>query len=300
MFALSSSWNANTSRSGKQAVEEIRDLGFDYTELCFSHTKRELNQIYKNQGIRVTSLHNFCPIPDGLIRKKALPDCYSLSSTNNSERKKAIKFTKRTILSAQKFKAKAVVLHTGRVEVPDYTKKLISLKRNKKASSCKFESLKQWAIEKREANKEVYLESIFKSIRELSGFAYNLGISLGIENRIYVREIPNFKELKIFFDNFHKKGVFYWHDTGHAYILEKLGFAKHLDYLKAYGKYLLGIHFHDVKDLQDHKAPFTGEIDFKQLKPFVKKNTLKVIEAHRPATAKEIILAKKKLEKIFK
>ncbi len=122
---------------------------------------------------------------------------------------------------------------------------------------------------------------------------------MGIENRIYIREIPSFEEIKIFLSNFHKKGVGYWHDTGHAYLLEKLGFAKHIDYLKTYNKHLLGIHLHDVKEFDDHKAPFTGEINFKKLIPYIKKDTIKVIEAHKPATAKEIISARKKLEKLF-
>ncbi|MFC1645634.1 sugar phosphate isomerase/epimerase family protein [Candidatus Omnitrophota bacterium] len=299
MFALSTSWNAKTRDSNRQTVDEIKNLDFDCIELCFSHTKRELNQIYKNQSIRVISLHNFSPIPDGLSRKKALPDCFSLSSPNSSERKKAVKFTKRTILFAKKFRARAVVLHTGRVETHDYTKQLIRIKSKKHNKSCEFDSLKEVAISERERNKARYIENIFKSMRELSDFAFNQGISLGVENRIYIREIPNFEEIKIFLDNFHKKGVFYWHDTGHAYILEKLGFAKHLSYLKEYGKYLLGIHLHDVKGFQDHKAPFTGEINFKALKPYVKKDTIKVIEAHKPATAGEIILAKNKLERLF-
>lgn len=298
MFALSTSWNTNTSCSGNQIIRQIRNLGFENIELCFSHTEKELRQIIKQQGLKVLSLHNYCPIPEGLLRRKALPDCFSLSSLNNSERKKAVKFTKRTIRFARKFKAKAVILHTGRVQIQDYTKQLIKLK-NKKGDSCEFESLRQRAINERKDNKAAYLESIFKSIKELSDFAYNLGISLGIENRIYIREIPNFSEIRFFVENFYKKGVFYWHDIGHAYILEKLGFAKHLDYLKAYNKFLLGIHFHDVKGFEDHRAPFTGEIDFKKLKPFIKKSTLKVIEAHKPTTAKEIIKAKQGLEKLF-
>lgn len=299
MLALSTSWNTKTRDFDKQSVDEIKNLGFDCIELCFSHTRRELNQIYKNQGIRVISLHNFSPIPDGLSRKKALPDCFSLSSPNSAERKKAVKFTKRTILFANKFRARAIVLHTGRVELQDHTRQLIKLKHKNKNQSCEFDSLRELTIKEREKHKTRYLENIFKSMRELSDFAFNLGISLGVENRIYIREIPNFEEIKIFLDNFHKKGVFYWHDTGHAYILEKLGFAKHLSYLKAYGKYLLGIHLHDVKGFQDHRAPFTGEIDFKSIKPYIRKNTIKVIEAHKPATAKEIITSRKKLEKIF-
>ena len=298
MFALSTSWNTNTSCSGNQIIKEIRNLGFENIELCFSHTEKELEQIINNQGLKVLSLHNYCPIPEGLLRRKALPDCFSLSSPNNSERKKAVKFTKRTINFACKFKAKAVILHTGRVQIQDHTKQLIKLKA-KKGNSCEFESLKHKAIEERESNKAAYLESIFKSIEELSDFAYDRGVSLGIENRIYIREIPNFSEIRFLLDNFHKKGVRYWHDIGHAYVLEKLGFAKHLDYLKAYSKFLLGVHFHDVKGFEDHRAPFTGEIDFKKLNPFIKKNTLKVIEAHQPTTAREIIKARQRLEKLF-
>ncbi|MDD5005642.1 MAG: sugar phosphate isomerase/epimerase [Candidatus Omnitrophica bacterium] len=299
MLALSTSWNTNCNNSGKQIVDEIRNLGFGYIELCFSHTQREVNEIYKNQGIRVISLHNFCPVPDGLPRKKALPDCYSLSSPDTYERETAIKFAKRTVLTAKRLKAKAVVLHTGRVEIHDYTKELVNLKHSNKKNTCQFESLRELALKQRKTNKQKFLDSIFLSIRELADFAFNLGIKLGIENRIYIREIPNFDEIKIFLDNFAKKGVGYWHDTGHAYILSELGLTKHLDYLKTYKKNLLGIHLHDVKNLKDHKAPFSGEIDFKEIKPYLKKDTIKVIEAHKPATAKEIILAKKKLEALF-
>lgn len=299
MLALSTSWITNINNSGKQIVDEIKNLGFDCIELGFSLTQKDVSQIYANQGLRVLSLHNYCPIPNSLPKGKALPDCYSLSSSDTEERKKAIKFTKRTIITAKKFKAKAVVLHAGRVEIEDCTKQLIKIKVAKKAPCCEFESLKEFAIRKRKEEKAKFLDAIFLSLRELSDFAYNLGVALGIENRIYIREIPNYEEIKIFLDNFNKRGVYYWHDTGHAYILEKLGFARHRDYLNAYKEYLLGIHLHDVKDFTDHKAPFSGEIDFSMLKPYLKKSTIKVIETHKPATREEVISSKKRLEELL-
>jgi len=300
MLALSTSWNTASNKSGLQIVKEIQRLGFGSVELAFFHTKRHLEQILKYKGIRVVSLHNYCPIPDGFRFRQALPDCYSLSSTNNSERKKAIHFTKRTISTAAKFKAKVVVLHCGRVEVRDYTRKLFDIK-DSKPESCKLNSLKDLVLEERERNKHRFLDSILLSLRELSDFSYNLGVAIGIENRNYVLEIPNFSEIEVFLSNFSKKGVGYWHDTGHAYLLEKIGLQKHLDYLKKYSKNLLGVHFHDVEKFKDHKAPFSngGEINIDLFKPFIKKNTIKVIEAHKPATAKEIIFARKKIEKLF-
>ena len=168
-----------------------------------------------------------------------------------------------------------------------------------KNNSQEFAILREAAVKRREANKRKFLDSVFLSVKELADFAYNEGILLGIENRIYLREIPNFEEIKIFLDGFWKKGVGYWHDTGHAYILEKLGFAKHTDYLKAYSKNLIGIHLHDVKNFTDHKAPLTGEIDFAKFKPYMKNNVIKVVEAHKPAAAREIAYAKSRLEKLL-
>jgi sugar phosphate isomerase/epimerase len=41
---------------------------------------------------------------------------------------------------------------------------------------------------------------------------------------------------------------------------------------------LIGIHLHDAIGLDDHIPPGSGEIDFKALKPFLKTDTIKVIE----------------------
>lgn len=301
MLALSTSWNNSFSRSGTQVIGEIGKLGFQHVELAFSHTKRQLSQILGAKDIGVASLHNYCPIPDGIPPVLALPDCYSLSSGDNNERKRAVKFTKRTIQTAAQCKAKAVVIHCGRVQTRDYTKQLITLKQkagDKKAAK-QFEALKSRAIEERRQKKSLFLDRILSSLKELSSYAYNEGIVLGVENRIYIREIPDFLEVRLFLQLFAKKGVRYWHDTGHAYVMDKLRLGRHLEYLENYGEHLAGIHLHDVEGFQDHKAPFTGEIDFSAFRPFIKKDTIQVIEAHKPATAKQIIASREKLEKLF-
>jgi len=298
MLALSTSWNNSPRKSAQQIFGEIENLGFEYIELGFSHTKKHTDFLHKHPSIKPLSLHNFCPIPDRIPINKALPDFYNLASKNESIRKTAVNFTKRTILTAKKLHAKAIVLHAGRVEIDDYTRELCKLKQRNNLKS--LDTLRCKALEERNNNKKHFIDSIFKSLRDLTDFANNEGIKIGLENRFYIREIPNFEEIGLLLAAFHKKGLGYWHDAGHAYIFDQIGLGSHLGYLKKYHSYLLGVHLHDVKNLVDHMAPFTGEIDFRKFKPFIKNETIKIIEAHKPATAKEIIFAKQKLEKLFK
>ncbi|MBU2035008.1 MAG: TIM barrel protein [Candidatus Omnitrophota bacterium] len=129
-LALSSSWNAFRYSNGVPLIQEIKSLGFDEVELSFNLTSsmfKDIEDLVKKRFIQVTSLHNYCPIPTGLKRKNALPDYYSLASIDGPQRKKAVLETKKTIDSASRVKAKAVVLHCGRVEIPDPTRALIGL-----------------------------------------------------------------------------------------------------------------------------------------------------------------------------
>lgn len=301
-FSLSTSWNAHKYTSGFSIANEIiSKTGFRDMELGFNLTKgivADFRSLRDKNKLNISSLHNYCPIPDRLARKLALPDCYSLTSLKKDNRKLAIFYTKRTIKTAKELGAKAVVLHCGRIEIKDRFPELIALYKKGVKSETKFIELKKAMIAQREELKEKHLGVLLKSLDELNDFSGQLNIPIGIETRYYFREIPNFDEIGIILDKF-KKNIFYWHDTGHAQVHQELGFVKHKDFLESYHKRLLGIHLHDIRVTSDHLAPGCGNFDFNILKPYIKKETLKVIEAHAPVSARQIIKAKQLLEKIL-
>ena len=77
-------------------------------------------------------------------------------------------------------------------------------------------------------------------------------------------------------------------DVGHAQVNENLGLEKHSAFLEKYAKHMVGMHIHDIDGSQDHLAPGMGNFDFTILKPYLKKNTIKVLEIHQPATAVQV------------
>ncbi len=240
------------------------ELSVNLTEAMVS----DIAMLAEDKQIEIISLHNFCPIPNGIERKLALPDYYSLASPNDEERNLALKFTKQTIDTARKLNAKAVVLHAGRIEIPDKTRDLMALFSAGEVSVKKFHNLKESIKRERAKNVKPYFESVISSLSELCHHAAEKGIKIGMENRYYFREIPSFEEIEIILDKFRKENLFYWHDVGHAQVWENLGFQLAESFLKKYSGRLLGVHLHDVYKTDDHRAPLQGDVDFSRIAPF--------------------------------
>ena len=299
MYSLSTAWNSSKHASGIELVNEIKALGFDTIELNFKLTRPMVDDVLslvRDGAIKVSGLHNICPLPAEVTPEEASPDYYSLASLDEEVRKKAVKVTKNTIDYAARLKAPAVILHAGMVEVKDRTRELAG----SFADKDKYEQVKKRMIEERAQKRAGHLESVIRSLKDLVPHAKGSGIALCVENRYYYREIPVIDEFEEIFKSFKAGELFYWHDVGHAEVFERLGLCRHTDLLKKFAGRLKGIHLHDIIGLiNDHKAPGSGTFDFGVVAPYLRPDTLKVIEAHQPATGDEIRRSVELLTKIL-
>lgn len=288
MLSVSTSWNYARHATGGGLIAEIREAGFGAVELNFALTRKIVEEVIaaKEAGdITISSLHNMCPLPDEISPENASPDYYSLAALDETERRRAVAVARETIECARRCGARAVVLHAGRVEMKDRTRELASLAGDKERSAA----LRRDMARERALKSPPHLEMAIRSIGELAPFATERGIALGIENRYYYREIPLKDELEAILQSFRRSGVYYWHDVGHAEAFERLGLVGHRDLLETFSNRLLGMHLHDIIGaMNDHQAPGYGSFDFSRLAPFVTRDTILVIEAHRPATADEL------------
>ncbi len=295
---MSTSWNAMRAPNARSMINEITKMGFRKIELNFTLTSKDICDIIfikDREGIEITSLHNFCPIPKGVRRERASPDYYSLSSLDEGERKKAIDATKTTIETAAKLNARVVILHTGGVEIKDKTKRLAAVLDDKP----RYEELKSRMLKERAENSPDYFAKALSSIEELLAFTKKQDVLLGIENRYYYSEIPSIDEMGILLDRFNDEHIGYWHDVGHAQIFENIGLFEHKDYLDRFSSRMIGIHLHDITGTQDHLAPLQGGLDFSILKPYVRKDMLLVLEPHYPATSDQIRKGAEYLASLF-
>ena len=301
MYSLSSCWNSHRHTDGRAMLREIRDLGFEYAELSHGIRISLLPGIFEavEAGeIKISSLHNFCPLPMGVDR--AAPNIYKFSSDDRRERESAFKHTMKTLETAVRVKAQLVVLHTGCVDMKDYTDKLIDMVTEGKKDTPKYEKLCQEVIEQREKKKARYVENAYESIRRIVDEAKPRGLKLGIENREALEEIPFESDFDFFFKEFRDPTVVYWHDTGHAQIKENLGFINHRLHLEAMRGRLYGFHVHDVEfPGRDHRPPGLGTIDWASLKPIVEPRHLKVFELSPSVSPEEARAGVAKIKEVW-
>ena len=275
-------------------IQEILDLGFQNIEL--GHGIRltlveGILKMWEAGKVNITSLHNFCPLPAEIPR--ASPDCYQLSSHLDGERERAVRHSYKTIDFAKRLGAKFVVMHLGSVPIDDYTGKLVQLAEAGLHNSRQFVDMRIEALRKREAKQDKPFFRMIDCLRQVVDYAGERGIQLGIESRHSFEEIPSEREMLDVLARMNPEVVGYWHDFGHAQIKHNLGFLDHAQWLAKAGPLALGCHVHDVRwPFRDHSPPFSGEIEYKKLRPLLPEKCQMVLELSPRAKREEVEAAR--------
>ena len=303
MLSISTSWNHQPDTDMRAWLKQIREIGLDTIELGYTLTQAQVDQIVpalKDLGVKVSSIHNFCPVPSDEPSPRHPSNYYRLSSLDAHERDKAVEWTCRTVDLAKRVGAGIVVIHAGTLDLnPDPSREMIALYKQEKTADPRFAQAREELTALRAKTRQPYLDALHQSLQAVMDYAERHTIKVGLETRYYPIEIPNFEEIKLFLDAFAKQGMVYWHDVGHAEVNERLGLRHHADFLETYKDHLRGVHLHGVRVLRDHLAPFDGDMDLEKYLPyFKKKDCLRVIEA-RYADLDQIKNGIGKLKKFF-
>ena len=302
MLGISTVWNYHPDIDMFMWLISVKDLGLNAIEIDYRVTREQIkiiDSVKWDLGIKVVSVHNFCPGPDNGETTRHPSNFYRLTSLDEHERLLAVKWTKNTIDTAVNVGASTVVVHAGTIDFEDgRCHQLFSLHRHGSAQVREYNDEFARVLGARQEMKGPYIEAAVKSFKDVVSYAEDKGIKIGLETRYYPIEIPNFEEIGQFLDMFGKQGMGYWHDVGHAEINERLGITNHVDLLDTYKARMIGMHVHGVEVMRDHIAPFAGDMDLEKILPFMKKDIPYIIES-KYATFEKIKSSVSKLKELM-
>lgn len=251
--------------NGADFAQYTAEAGYDAIEVSHSTSPEKLREILDSGILPVTSIHQ--PAPHVEVDGGKSNHDLNLASTKRSEHARALRHALRSIEWAAEAGASALVVHLGEVEgsFSGTTAELYRLFRqhsirDNRAAEARAE-LEQRRAEAAPAN----LEAARESLEQLVEAARPHGIVIGLENRLEYHQIPLPAESIALMEGFAPDEVGHWHDTGHAEVLDRLGFLPHRAWFDELGDRLVGAHVHDVRGVVDHRAPGTAQLDWKMV-----------------------------------
>jgi sugar phosphate isomerase/epimerase len=281
-LGFSTSWNASGVEDGSKIVDQIKRLGFRALEVEYRVSESAVTGIeeaVKADEIQVLSVHNYSPLAAGEKASTRGGDKGNLASPDDHEAAEAVKLAERSLDLACGLGAGVLIVHAGETDMNrEYFHELSEIVETEGVLSGTAARLRQAVIRERDAKRGPYLEAALNSIKELEAYAAERGIKIGIENRYYYHQVPLPEEIIWMIERLNSPYVGYWHDVGHAHVMEILGFVPHLNSLDLLKGNLLGMHLHDSVFIRDHRAPGTGEIDFPAILGRAPLSAIKVIE----------------------
>jgi len=299
VISLSTCWRAKSGLTGREIVDLYGGLGFRFLEVEYRLSFEQVDDIaacVREGRVSISSVHNYVPKIPGEGDTADGGDRFLLSSLDEASRRQAVEKTRRTLEWCERLASPAVVLHLGRVEAQASQHPLLDLVRADDGDSKEADEIRRALVDERARAAGPHLDQVVKSVKEIQKVAADLGIRVGLENRYYYRQIPSPEELEVLLAETDRRVVGYWHDVGHGQVMEAMGLRGSLEHLEKAGDRLIGVHLHDIRGVDDHAAPGTGEFDFEILRPWLRPDTLRVVELHPRVTEEEVVQGREFLE----
>ncbi|MGB9791188.1 MAG: sugar phosphate isomerase/epimerase family protein [Thermacetogeniaceae bacterium] len=293
LLSLSTGAVAGRTDKAGEIVAWIEEVGARAAELnaINEQTFKELEALLFRTGIAVTSLHNFCPVPEN-------SSCLLFISEDPETRERAVKATINTLKRAADVGAKAVVCHLDYVPMQREVEEFAAMLRSE-GNTAEVKAAREMLRKLRREMSLLYLDKVLLSLESILEAAAKLEVKVGLETRCGYHEIPIPEELEVILAKFSGAPIGYWHDFGHAHSLDRHGFYRHEEILKRFSQAIIGVHIHDVKGTRDHLPPGKGEIDFKTLLAYIPPEAIKTIEVAEAHNAALVRQGLEHLERLF-
>lgn len=284
-------------------IDEMVNLGFKRIEL--SHGIRislvpGILKAIKDGLVEISSVHNFCPLPHGILH--AAPNLFEPSTSDKRERSCWNRYTNQTLDFAESVNARNVVMHSGsaRFFFRAPAQKLNRWIRSEKLNPTELSANKSFLRKRDRALRLIEkasrkpMQRVEDSFAETIDLLKERDLKLCIENREGLAEMPLDNRIVGLMDSFTSSGkVGYWHDTGHAQIKHHLGLLDHHEHLHSLKKHIAGFHLHDVtEDGRDHQPIGIGTVNFEMIAGFVRPEHELVLELSPQLSSQEVLASK--------
>ncbi|MBI5815333.1 MAG: sugar phosphate isomerase/epimerase [Nitrospinae bacterium] len=277
---VSTCWLSRSVTDGGQIARRLKDIGATAAELDFRLSRATLDQAveaFARLGVKILSVHAVCPAPDNKTARN-IAERASISSSDETERKTGVEDVISTMRLAAGLGASCVVVHCGKTPMERVTPALQRMFDEGTLGGTDGAKFINDIKIKRLRSRGATFEMLMRSLSEIAEAAEALNVNVGLENRYYMEEYPNYEELAVIFQRLEGSRIRYWHDTGHAQAQENLGLISHEALLKEFSGVMEGMHIHDVRGYTDHYAPPAGGVDFGMVEKYTRPDTMRILE----------------------
>jgi len=286
--ALSTMWGVDQKMPFNETFSAARKAGFGRFELNHKVIPELFDQWEKNR-FYISSVHDPCPAVYTMDDFKV--NDYQVSSLDETRRIKGVDIVKASIDTAYSLGAKTVVIHPGMIVTDRFRdRKLREMYRKGLKNTPEYETLKNEMIAHRAELARPHFDQVLKSVSEIIECARPSGLWIGLENRYRYYDIPIIDEMEELMNLCKESWFGFQYDSGHAQTLGALGIFEHEEWLKRFGKRIIGTHLHDVKGIMDHQQPGTGDVDFGMIAHYLPATAYRTLEVAPDLTLDEIRL----------